>query len=134
MFHEDSSSLNLFTGDECTSRSSEEVEYRISYLCTSFEGLLMKSWRFFRWMLIFSDRESFSEPDIEKVDDIFENSISDSNFFIQHLMKISKFCRKRGFSLRAIDTWLICSVEGDIWCSIHIVLDPETYPAGKYTE
>ena len=47
-------------------------------------------------------------------------------------MKISKFRRKRGLSLRAIDTWLICSVEGDIWCSIHIVFDPETYPSGKY--
>ena len=47
-------------------------------------------------------------------------------------MKISKFRRKRGLSLRAIDTWLICSVEGDIWCSIHIIFDPETYPSGKY--
>ena len=134
MFHEDSPSLNLFTSDECTSRSSKEVEYRISYLCTSFERLLMECWRFFRWMLILSDGESFREPDIEKVDDIFENPVSDSDFFIQYLMKISKFCRKRGLSLRAVDTRLICSVEGDIWCSIHIVFDPETYPSGKYPE
>ena len=134
MFHEDSSSLNLFTGDECTSRSSEEVEYRISYLCTSFERLLMKCRRFFCRMFILSDRESFSEPDIQKINDIFENSISDPNFFIQYLMKISKFCRKRWLSLRAINTWFIRSVESDIWCSIHIVLDPETYPSGKYPE
>ena len=85
-------------------------------------------------MLILSDGESFREPDIEKVDDIFENPVSDSDFFIQYLMKISKFCRKRGLSLRAVDTRLICSVEGDIWCSIHIVFDPETYPSGKYPE
>lgn len=49
-------------------------------------------------------------------------------------MKISKFCRKRRFSLRTIDTWLIGSVECDIWCSIHIIFDPETYPSGKYPE
>ena len=49
-------------------------------------------------------------------------------------MKISKFCRKRGFSLRAIDTWLVGSVKGDIWCSIRIVFDPEAYPSGKYPE
>lgn len=134
MFHEDSPSLNLFTSDERTSRSSEEVEYRISYLCTSFERLLMKCRRFFCRMFILSDRESFSEPDIQKINDIFENSISDPNFFIQYLMKISKFCRKRWLSLRAINTWFIRSVESDIWCSIHIVLDPETYPSWKYPE
>jgi hypothetical protein len=94
MFHEDSPSLNLFTGDECTSRSSKEVDYRISYLCTSFERLLMECWRFFRWMLILSDYESFSEPNIEEVDDIIKSLISDRYFFVEYLMEIAKFSRE----------------------------------------
>ena len=85
-------------------------------------------------MLVLSYSKSFCEPDIEKVDDIFENSISDSDFFIQYFMKVSEFCRKRRFSLGTIDTRLIGSIEGDIWCGIHIIFDPEAYSPRKYPE
>lgn len=125
MFHKYCSSLELFTSNKGTSRASKKIKYYISYFGTAFERFLMESRRFFCGMFIFICRQSFGEPDIEKVDDVIKGLISYGDFLIEDFMEVSNFLRKKRFSDSSIHTRLKSSIEGNIRSCIHIVLDPE---------
>lgn len=127
MLHDESCAFHLFTGNESASTSSKEIEHYVSHFGTAFERFLVECWWLLSRVFVRTDYKPFCEPEVKQIDDVFENSISDSDFFVEYLGKISHIRRYVRLSSGSINARLVSSVKGTLRSGCHIVLHPHTY-------